>query len=48
MDVPTHLPGSISFDRDRPQEAHIDLLSPATNTVRFDGSYLSLSVARPR
>jgi predicted acyl esterase len=45
VDVPTHLPGSISFDRDHPQDARIDLLSPATNTVRFGGSYLTLPVA---
>ena len=41
-DLPTHLPGSIAFDRDRPQDARIDLNPPATNTVRFDGSYLTL------
>ena len=41
-DLPTHLPGSIVFDRDNPQDAHIDLLSPAVNTVRFAGSYLTL------
>jgi putative CocE/NonD family hydrolase len=45
VDVPTHLPGSISFDRDHPQDARIDLLSPATNTVRFGRSYLTLPVA---
>jgi hypothetical protein len=45
VDVPTHLPGSIFFDRGRPQDARIDLLSPAINTVRFDGSYLVLPVA---
>ena len=43
-DLPTHLPGSIFFSRDRPQDARIDLLPPATNTVRFDGSYLTLPV----
>jgi putative CocE/NonD family hydrolase len=43
IDLPTHLPGWIRFDRDSPQDAHIDLLSPAVNTVRFDGSYLTLS-----
>jgi uncharacterized protein len=41
-DLPTHLPGSIVFDRNRPQDARIDLNPPATNTVRFDGSYLTL------
>jgi putative CocE/NonD family hydrolase len=45
-DLPTHMPGSIRFDRARPQDARIDLLSPATNTVRFDGSYLSVPVGR--
>jgi putative CocE/NonD family hydrolase len=45
VDVPTHLPGSIFFDRSRPQDARIDLLSPAINTVRFEGSYLTLPVA---
>jgi putative CocE/NonD family hydrolase len=39
-DLPTHLPGTIVFDRAAPQDAHVDLLAPATNTVRFDGSYL--------
>lgn len=47
VDVPTHLPGWISFDRDKPQDAHVELLSPAINTVRFDGSYLTLPVAGP-
>jgi uncharacterized protein len=45
-DLPTHLPGSIRFDRDHPQEARIDLLPPATNTVLFKGSHLVLSVAK--
>ncbi|MGH2979042.1 MAG: CocE/NonD family hydrolase [Solirubrobacterales bacterium] len=45
-DLPTHLPGSIAFDRDRPQDARIDLLPPAMNTVRFEGSYLVLPVAK--
>jgi hypothetical protein len=45
-DLPTHLPGAIRFDRDRPQDAHIDLLSPALNSVRLDGSYLLLPVAK--
>ena len=44
LDLPTHLPGSIAFDRTRPQDARIDLNPPATNTVRFDGSYLTASV----
>jgi putative CocE/NonD family hydrolase len=53
VDVPTHLPGSIFFDRDSPQDARIDLLPPAVNTVQYDGSYLTLPVAcsartRPR
>jgi putative CocE/NonD family hydrolase len=45
-DLPTHLPGSIDFDRDRPEDARIDLLSPAVNTVQFDGSYLVLPVIK--
>jgi hypothetical protein len=45
VDVPTHLPGSFALDRDRPQEARVDLLSPAVNTVRFEGSHLTLPLA---
>jgi putative CocE/NonD family hydrolase len=45
-DLPAHLPGAIQFDRDRPQDARVDLLPPATNTIRFKGSYLVLPVAR--
>jgi putative CocE/NonD family hydrolase len=45
VDVPTHLPGSVFFDRDAPQDTRIDLLPPATNTVQLDGSYLTLPVA---
>jgi uncharacterized protein len=45
-DLPTHMPGSIEFDRERPQDAHLDLLSPAVNTVQFEGSYLVLPVAK--
>lgn len=45
-DLPTHLPGSIAFDRDRPQDVRIDLNSPATNTVRLEGSYLRVSGLR--
>jgi putative CocE/NonD family hydrolase len=41
-DLPTHLPGTVIFDRDNPQNTHIDLLSPATNTVRMADSYLVL------
>lgn len=41
-DLPTHLPGSVAFHRERPLEARVNLLPPATNTVRFDGSYLTL------
>jgi putative CocE/NonD family hydrolase len=41
-DLPTHLPGTIRVDRAHPQDAHIDLLPPATNTVRFRGSYLTV------
>ena len=44
-DMPTHLPGSIAFDRDRPQETRIELNPPATNTIRFEGSRLIVPVA---
>ena len=44
-DMPTHLPGSIAFDRDRPQEVQINLHSPATNTVRLEDSFLALPAA---
>ncbi len=47
VDVPTHLPGWIRFDRSHPQDAQVQLLSPAINTVRFDGSYLTLPVGGP-
>jgi uncharacterized protein len=43
-DFPTHLPGWYSIDRDHPQDAHIELLSPATNTIRLAGSHLVLPV----
>jgi putative CocE/NonD family hydrolase len=43
-DLPTHLPGSIRFDRDHPEAARVDLLPPAVNTVRFEDSYLTLPV----
>ncbi len=45
-DLPTHLPGSFAFDRDNPTAARVDLQSPATNTIRLDGSYLQLPIAR--
>ena len=52
-DLPTHLPGSIAFDRNDPAATQINLLSPATNTVKVDESYLLLPVSdatkpRPR
>jgi putative CocE/NonD family hydrolase len=43
-DLPTHLPGSYFIDRDNPQDARVDLLAPAVNSVKFDGSYLLLPV----
>ena len=43
-DLPTHLPGSIAFDRNDPAAAQINLFSPATNTVKLDESYLLLPV----
>jgi len=42
-DVPTHLPGAIAFDRTRPQDARVELLPPATNTVRLGSSRLTVS-----
>lgn len=39
-DLPTHLPGSYLVDRDAPQDTRVDLNAPATNTIRFKGSYL--------
>src|SRR3954470_10900833 len=44
-DLPTHLPGTTKFDRDHPQDAHVELNSPATNTVRLQDSYLVLPAA---
>jgi putative CocE/NonD family hydrolase len=44
MDLPTHLPGSIRFDRSDPAATQIELNSPAVNTVRYAGSHLTLSV----
>lgn len=46
-DLPTHFPGSIHLDRNSPQDTRIDLLSPATNTVRLNKSFLLLPVATP-
>lgn len=43
-DLPTHMPGAVSFDRSRPEDTRIDLLSPATNTVRLAESFLLLPV----
>ena len=43
-DLPTHLPGSIAFDRNDPAAAQINLFSPATNTVKLGESYLLLPV----
>ena len=45
-DLPTHMPGSIAFDRNDPASAQINLNSPATNTVNADESYVLLPVAR--
>ena len=38
-------PSLVRLDLARQKDARIDLLSPAANTVRFDGSYLVLPVA---
>ena len=43
-DLPTHMPGAVRFDRSRPEDTRIDLLPAATNTVRFEGSHLTLPV----
>lgn len=43
-DLPTHLPGSFELDRDHPQDVRVEPNPPATNTVRFKGSYLVLPV----
>jgi predicted acyl esterase len=45
-DLPTHLAGSIAFDRNDPASAQINLNSPATNTVNAGESYLLLPVER--
>ena len=45
-DLPTHLPGSIAFDRNDPAAAQIDLFSPATNTVKLDGDERCLPIGR--
>jgi putative CocE/NonD family hydrolase len=42
-DLPTHLPGTVVFDKDKPQDAKIELLPNATNTIRMRDSYLTLS-----
>jgi len=39
-DLPTHLPGEAVVDRDHPQDAKIQLQTPATNTVKYGSSYL--------
>jgi putative CocE/NonD family hydrolase len=44
-DLPTHFPGSFALNRDDPAASHVDLLQPATNTVRFAGSWLVLPVS---
>jgi putative CocE/NonD family hydrolase len=46
-DLPTHLPGEIFFDRDHPELTRVDLLQPATNTVRLGSSYLLAPTAGP-
>lgn len=42
MDLPTHLPGWIDFDRDDPAAAAVHVHEPAVNTVRFGRSHLVL------
>jgi hypothetical protein len=43
-DLPTHLPGSIAFDRNDPAATQINLFSPRTNTVKLGKSYLLVPV----
>ena len=44
-DLPTHLPGSIAFDRDNPTAAQININPPAVNRVMLGESYLTFPVA---
>ncbi len=41
-DLPTHLPGSVVFDRNSPQNTRIELLPNATNTIRMSQSILTV------
>ncbi len=41
-DLPTHLPGTVVFDRNSPQNARVELLPNATNTIRMSQSYLTV------
>ena len=43
-DLPTHLPGTVLLDPDHPEQTTIALNPPATNTVRFGESALTLLV----
>lgn len=43
-DLPTHLPGWISLDPDRPEDVEIHLHEPAVNTIRLADSHLLLPV----
>jgi predicted acyl esterase len=42
-DLPTHLPGTVMFNRAHPEQTQIELQSPAINTVRLSDSYLVLT-----
>jgi putative CocE/NonD family hydrolase len=46
-DAPTHLDGTIVVDRDHPEATRIEPLPPATETVRYRGSYLVAPVQGP-
>jgi hypothetical protein len=46
-DAPTHLDGTVVVDRDHPDATRIDLLPPATETVRYRGSYLVAPIQGP-
>lgn len=44
-DLPTHFPGSSYLDKGNPTATRVSLMSPATNTIRLDASYLLLPVS---
>jgi putative CocE/NonD family hydrolase len=46
-DAPTHLDGTVVVDRDHPEATQIDPFPPATETVRYRGSYLLAPIQGP-